>query len=85
MFQLELNLETGNPVCSFGPDAYDAAREIIELRRKEALIYIDLKLFESSKKTSDQDHWIEIRRACKYILAGYGFWFDGHHQRLPLM
>ncbi|AEP10478.1 hypothetical protein MICA_2172 [Micavibrio aeruginosavorus ARL-13] len=85
MQQLSFNLEMENVVCSFRDDAYDVAKKIIAFRGKDALIYVALRQFDDFQDKHDRAFWIEVRRACKYILTGYDFWYEGHHRRLPLM
>lgn len=70
--------------CAFAADAYQAAQTVIGFRGKDALVYIELRRFDDFQDEIDQAYWIEVRRACKYILTSYGYWHEGHHKRLPL-
>ncbi|MCC6598099.1 MAG: hypothetical protein IT559_04865 [Alphaproteobacteria bacterium] len=85
MQQLSLNLEMGDVVCSFKDDAYDVADKIIGFRGKDALIYIALRQFDDFQDEIDQAYWVEVRRACKFILNDHHYWYNGHHKRLPLV
>lgn len=82
--QLEIPLtNSGLLPCSFAEDAYQAAQTIIGFRGEDALIYIALRQFDDFQDDIDQAYWVEVRRACKFILGYHHYWECGY-LRLPM-
>lgn len=85
MIQLELPLRANNSLpCSFDQIAYEEADRIFQLHPYAALQYISDQLGSSPADAPQLLYWIQVRRACKFIIAWHDYWFKGYHWRLPV-